>query len=185
MDITTEVKSEDYTIALNLFKTLTVCRYYSSSQPLNPSSDYEYANNPGIRSCSSSSRKSFAPSHQNPLICEIPSDIMCGCIFYAPDFKIIKKIKASNSITYYYTRFRNESEAYCYKLYDANSLVFLELNYVDIKSDNNIDQEACRVFDDFVLNELFLTFENDSIADDCLEKQVQKTTNSFFKVVLT
>ena len=55
----TNPKSDDYENANEIAKrTLTSCQFHSSPSNLNPSTSYLYANNPGIFSCSVSSRKS-------------------------------------------------------------------------------------------------------------------------------
>jgi len=163
-----------------------VCKYYSNNIPLNPSSHYQYANNPGIRCCSSSQRLAVASPTKPPLFCDMSPVTMSTCIFYSSDFKILKKIKASNQTVYFMTRYRTEQESYIYKLYGEDAVVYLELNYSDIKSiDDNIDTEAIRVFEDFIVNELGFTFDLQEIDEECLDRKLQNTTNSFFKAILT
>jgi hypothetical protein len=178
-------KSDDYELANEISKTLlTSCPHHSSPSNVNPSTSYAYANNPGIHSCSVSSRKNNDDSR--PVFCVYPME-QSNCPLYQPDFSVIRKVRNAVDIDtdYYLSRFRFYDGTYFYKIYDNNLNVYSELKYSKIQMENdNLNIEANALFNKFLID-LSLQFTEEDIAPDAVLTPVQKETNSYLKTLVS
>jgi hypothetical protein len=182
LDSITNPKSDDYELANQISKnTLTSCQHHSSPSNLNPSSSYGYANNPGIFSCSVTSRKS---NDGQPVSCVYPIE-QSNCPLYKPDFSVMRKVRTSTDVDYYLSRFRSYDGTYLYRIYDNNLNVYSQFKYTQIEMENdNLDLEAISLFNKFLID-LSIQFTDQDIAQDAMLIFEQKETNSYLKTLVS
>jgi hypothetical protein len=149
---TAEEDQTDISILYSVFPNSISCVFFTHSSMLNPSSTYSFANSPGAHSCSHQMR---APQNaHSPFISCSFSDTNYICPIYKPDCRVIKKqLDVKNNTFYYLSSVRSTDSSYCYKIYDSNSNIYVELNYkgIDISFDSSsLDTEALVIFDHFI-----------------------------------
>lgn len=144
-------------------KAQIACSHHTPAKMLNPSPNYQFANNPGIDGCSNPIFLERIPSNTF-LPCSAPG-IQSLCSQYSPDYKIVKKYEGlvQNEIRYYYlTKFRSFDGSYFYKIYDNALKVYFDLSYQDIDdSDSSLDDYAVQVFNDFIADSMLNLTEVD------------------------
>lgn len=142
----------DHDLANDMAKNFnSSCKFFTTSTMLNPSSDYEYANNPGIHICSS-------PIVKANSAVPVPSCISpfnhSRCMIYSPEFSVMKKVSVNfmaEQFIVYLSRFKSFSGSYFYLIYNDQRSVYNRLTYEDVKMvDLNLDSEAIQVFNLFV-----------------------------------
>ena len=177
----TNPKSDDYEIANEIAKrTLTSCQFHSSPSNLNPSTSYVYANNPGIFSCSVSSRKS---NDSQPVFCVYVME-QPNCPLYKPDFSVIRKVRSTADVDYYLSRFRSYDGTYLYRIYDNELNVYSQFKYTQIEMENdNLNLEAVSLFNKFLID-LSIKFTYQDVAEDAMLISKQKETNSYLKTLV-
>jgi hypothetical protein len=182
LDSITNPKSDDYELAKEISKnTLTACQHHSSPSNLNPSSSYAYANNPGIYSCSTPTRKS---NDSQPVFCVYVME-QSHCPLYKPDFSVIRKVRTITDVDYYLSRFRSYDGTYLYRIYDNNLNVYSELKYSQIQMQNdNLNIEAIALYNRFLID-LSVEFVEHDIAEDAMLIFKQKETNSYLKTLVS
>lgn len=178
----TDPKSDDYELANEISKnTLTSCQFHSSPSNLNPSTSYAYANNPGIFSCSASSRKS---NNSQPIFCVYVTE-QSDCPLYKPDFSVMLKVRSTTDVDYYLSRFRSYDGAYLYRIYDNNLNVYSQFKYTQIEMQNdNLNLEAVSLFNEFLID-LAIQFTHQDVAEDAMLIFKQKETNSYLKTLVS
>ena len=177
----TNPKSDDYEIANEIAKrTLTSCQFHSSPSNLNPSTSYVYANNPGIFSCSVSSRKS---NDSQPVFCVYVKE-QPNCPLYKPDFSVMRKVRSTADVDYYLSRFRSYDGTYLYRIYDNELNVYSQFKYTQIEMENdNLNLEAVSLFNKFLID-LSIKFTYQDVAEDAMLISKQKETNSYLKTLV-
>lgn len=178
----TNSKSDDYESANEIAKrTLTSCQFHSSPSNLNPSTSYLYANNPGIFSCSVSSRKS---NDSQPVSCVYVME-QPNCPLYKPDFSVMRKVRSTADIDYYLSRFRSYDGTYLYRIYDNELNVYSQFKYTQIQmEDDNLNLEAVSLFNKFLID-LSIEFTYQDVAEDAILFSKQKETNSYLKTLVS
>ena len=174
----TNPKSDDYEIANEIAKrTLTSCQFHSSPSNLNPSTSYVYANNPGIFSCSVSSRKS---NDSQPVFCVYVKE-QPNCPLYKPDFSVMRKVRSTADVDYYLSRFRSYDGTYLYRIYDNELNLYSQFKYTQIEMENdNLNLEAVSLFNKFLID-LSIKFTYQDVAEDAMLISKQKETNYYLK----
>ena len=177
----TNPKSDDYEIANEIAKrTLTSCQFHSSPSNLNPSTSYVYANNPGIFSCSVSSRKS---NDSQPVFCVYVKE-QPNCPLYKPDFSVMRKVRSTADVDYYLSRFRSYDGTYLYRIYDNELNLYSQFKYTQIEMENdNLNLEAVSLFNKFLID-LSIKFTYQDVAEDAMLISKQKETNSYLKTLV-
>ena len=175
-------KSLDYQAATSIATSLsTSCIFYTSPSSFNPSSHYGYANNPGLLSCSSPDRSMGSSS---PMTCVYAMQ-QNACPLYRADFSILRKVETSSNLFYYLSKFRIADGSYVYRIYDSNSNVYSNFNYLKIKiDDNSPDEDAVSFYEEF-LADLGIQYSYQNVADDCIFEQVQKNIIPYFSTLTT
>lgn len=178
----TNPKSDDYENANEIAKrTLTSCQFHSSPSNLNPSASYAYANNPGIFSCSVSSRKS---NDSQPVSCVYVME-QPNCPLYKPDFSVMLKVRSTADVDYYLSRFRSYDGTYLYRIYDNELNVYSQFKYTQIEMENdNLNLEAISLFNKFLID-LSIQFSYQDVAEDAMLISKQKETNSYLKTLVS
>jgi hypothetical protein len=178
----TNPKSDDYENANEIAKrTLTSCQFHSSPSNLNPSTSYAYANNPGIFSCSVSSRKS---NDSQPVSCVYVME-QPNCPLYKPDFSVMRKVRSTADVDYYLSRFRSYDGTYLYRIYDNELNVYSQFKYTQIEMENdNLNLEAISLFNKFLID-LSIQFTYQDVAEDAMLISKQKETNSYLKTLVS
>ena len=177
----TNPKSDDYEIANEIAKrTLTSCQFHSSPSNLNPSTSYVYANNPGIFSCSVSSRKS---NDSQPVFCVYVKE-QPNCPLYKPDFSVMRKVRSTADVDYYLSRFRSYDGTYLYRIYDNELNLYSQFKYTQREMENdNLNLEAVSLFNKFLID-LSIKFTYQDVAEDAMLISKQKETNSYLKTLV-
>lgn len=183
---------QDNAIALKIaVDSSASCRNFTHKDMLNPSSDYAYANNPGLYACSSELLKTaLANSVTNSVIsCNFIAN-QSSCPFYDPHYSVVLKSSltlVNTTLNYYLSRFRSFDGSFYYKIYDSNGTIFFDLNYVNISNANGeIDEEAKKVFYQFLEE---CTQEDDysveSILNDKPSEKEQNKNKSYLNSLIS
>jgi hypothetical protein len=161
----------DSIIALKISPSLIACSHFTSSKMINPNPSYQFANNPGVNSCSNPLLLESSP--KNTLVQCPYSPIQSSCAYYSPNYQILKKV-SNNNIFYYLTKFKSLEDHYFYAIYDSNMNLYFNLSYNELV-DNNLDQDAYAAFDNFINDLMITVFEVDLYSFQDQEKLEKKS----------
>jgi hypothetical protein len=180
-----ESKSLDYQAATVVSRTiLTACSFHSSPSSANRSSHYDYANNPGLISCSSPQR---ASNNSSPMIC-VYSLEQPNCPLYTPDFTVVSKVKTNLDCFYYLSRFRTYNGSYVYRIYDSFFNVYSNFDYTNLSVTpsglSDLDLEAIKFYKEF-LSHSGITYSHEDIDDDCSFRPIQKKAVSYLNALVS